>query len=58
MQSLSRKEYLEDNAFIEYFYSTLKKEEVYQATYVIFEQARISLFHYIGGGYNRKQLHR
>ena len=31
------------------FYPALKKEEVYQKTYVTFEQARIALFQYIEG---------
>ena len=36
----------------------LKKEEVYQTTYVTFEQAIISLFQYIGGWYNPKPIHK
>lgn len=39
------------------FHATLKKEEVYQTTYHTFEQARIALFQYIEGWYNRKRMH-
>ena len=42
---------------IESFHATLKKEEVYQTTYVTFEQARMALFQYIEGWYNRKRIH-
>ena len=47
IQSFSRKGCSYDNACIESFHTTLKKEEVYQITYVIFEQSRITLFQYI-----------
>ena len=57
IQSFSRKGCPYDNACIESFHATLKKEEVYQTTYVTFEQARISLFQYIEGWYNRKRIH-
>ena len=56
IQSFSRKGCPYDNACIESFHATLKKEEVYQTTYVTFEQARISLFQYIEGWYNRKRI--
>ena len=49
IQSFSRKGYPYDNACIESFHATLKKEEVYQTTYVTFEQARLALFQYIEG---------
>ena len=57
IQSFSRKGCPYDNACIESFHATLKKEEVYQTTYVTFEQARIALFQYIEGWYNRKRMH-
>ncbi len=57
IQSFSRKGCPYDNACIESFHATLKKEEVYQTTYVTFEQARLALFQYIEGWYNRKRMH-
>lgn len=57
VQSFSRKGCPYDNACIESFHATLKKEEVYQTTYLTFEQARIALFQYIEGWYNRKRIH-
>ena len=57
VQSFSLKACPYDNACIESFHATLKKEEVYQTTYISFEQARISLFQYIEGWYNRKRIH-
>ena len=56
-QSFSRKGCPYDNACIESFHATLKKEEVYQTTYRTFEKARIALFQYIEGWYNRKRMH-
>lgn len=56
-QSFSRKGCPYDNACIESFHATLKKEEVYQTTYIDFEAARLSLFHYIESWYNRKRIH-
>ena len=56
-RSYSHSGYPYDNACIESFHATLKKEEVYQTTYVTFEQARIALFQYIEGWYNRKRMH-
>lgn len=46
-----------DNACIESFHATLKKEEVYRTRYDGFETARIALFKYIEGWYNRKHIH-
>ena len=57
IQSFSRKGCPYDNACIESFHATLKKEEVYQTTYVTFEQARLALFQYIEGWYNCKRMH-
>ena len=57
VQSFSRKGCPYDNACIQSFHTTLKKEEVYQSTYFTFEQARMALFQYIEGWYNRKRIH-
>ena len=56
-QSFSRKGGPYDNACIESFHATLKKEEVYQTTYRAFEQAKIALLQYIDDWYNRKRMH-
>ena len=55
--SFSRKGCPYDNACIESFHATLKKEEVYRTRYEGFEAARIALFKYIEGWYNRKRIH-
>ena len=55
--SYSRKGCPYDNACIESFHATLKKEEVYRTRYVNFEVARVALFRYIEGWYNRKRIH-
>jgi len=55
--SFSRKGCPYDNACIESFHATLKKEEVYRTQYDSFETARIALFKYIEGWYNRKRIH-
>lgn len=55
--SFSRKGCPYDNACIESFHATLKKEEVYRTKYDSFETARIALFQYIEGWYNRQRIH-
>lgn len=55
--SFSRKGCPYDNACIESFHATLKKEEVYQTNYIDFEEARLSLFQYIESWYNRTRIH-
>jgi transposase InsO family protein len=55
--SYSRKGTPYDNAGIESFHSIIKKEEVYVSKYQTFEQARIRLFQYIEGWYNRVRIH-
>lgn len=45
-----------DYVCIESFHATLKKEEVYRIRYASFETARIALFKYIEGWYNRKHI--
>lgn len=57
VHSFSRKGCPYDNACIESFHATLKKEEVYHTTYQNFETARLALFQYIEGWYNRKRIH-
>lgn len=56
-QSFSRKGCPYDNACIESFHAILKKEEVHQVRYLDYETARIALFRYIEGWYNRKRIH-
>ncbi len=46
-----------DNAHIESFFATLKKELVYQRTFATREEARLAVFEYIEGFYNRQRLH-
>lgn len=46
-----------DNAPMESFHASLKKEEVYLRHYKSFEDANISLFDYIEGFYNRNRIH-
>lgn len=46
-----------DNAYIESFFATLKKELVYQSTFATREEARLAVFEFIEGYYNRWRLH-
>lgn len=55
--SFSRKGCPYDNACIESFHAILKKEEVHHVTYLNFESAKIALFQYIEGWYNRRRIH-
>jgi transposase InsO family protein len=55
--SFSKKGCPYDNACIESFHAILKKEEVYQTTYLTFEHAKQRLFSYIEGFYNRRRMH-
>ena len=57
IQSFSKKDCLYDNACIESFHSSIKKEEIYRNTYRTFEEANIAIFKYIEGWYNRKRIH-
>ncbi len=56
-QSFSKKGCPYDNACIESFHASLKKEEVYTRKYLDFNEARLAIFQYIEGWYNRKILH-
>jgi putative transposase len=46
-----------DNAFIESFWATLKKELVHQTTFATREEARSAIFEFIEVFYNRYRLH-
>jgi putative transposase len=56
-QSMSRRANCWDNAPAESFFSTLKVERIYQRHYLTKEQARVDIFHYIEGFYNRQRIH-
>ena len=47
IQSFSKKGCPYDNACIESFHSSIKKEEIYRNTYRTFEEANIAIFKYI-----------
>lgn len=55
--SMSRRGNCWDNAVVESFFATLKKEEVHREEYRTHEQAKASLFYYIEVFYNRKRRH-
>jgi putative transposase len=55
--SMSRKGDCWDNAAMESFFSTLKRELVHRETYATREEASRSLFEYIEVFYNRRRLH-
>ena len=57
IQSFSKKGCPYDNACIESFHSSIKKEEIYRNTYRTFEEANMAIFKYIEGWYNRKRIH-
>ena len=46
-----------DNACMESFHAILKKEEVNHVQYLDFNAAKVELFKYIEGWYNRKRIH-
>lgn len=56
-QSFSRKGCPYDNACIESFHAILKKEEIHHVHYIDYKTAKIALFQYIEGWYNRKRIH-
>ncbi len=56
-QSFSRKGCPYDNACIESFHAILKKEEIHNVRYVDYQSAKLALFQYIEGWYNRKRIH-
>ena len=55
--SMSRRGNCWDNAVVESFFATLKKEEVHREHYLTRELAKASLFFYIEVFYNRKRRH-
>lgn len=55
--SMSRTGNCYDNAAMESFFSTLKREEVYQRTYATHAEARAAIFQYIEVFYNRQRRH-
>lgn len=57
VQSMSNKGRPLDNAPMESFYKTLKRELIYSSRYQDLVQARQSLFEYIEVYYNRKRMH-
>jgi len=57
VQSMSRKGNCYDNAAMESFFATLKRERVYHEHYYTHAQARASVFEYIEVFYNRKRRH-
>jgi transposase InsO family protein len=57
LQSMSRKADCWDNAVAESFFAILKRELVYHETYRTRQEARLSVFEYIEGWYNRRRRH-
>jgi putative transposase len=55
--SMSRKGDCWDNAAIESFFSTLKRERVYRRQYATRDQARADVFDYIERFYNPRRRH-
>lgn len=55
--SMSRKGDCYDNAMIESFWSTLKREHVNRRRYATRAQAKTSIFEWIEGWYNRRRSH-
>ena len=55
--SYNRKGTPYDNAGIESFHASLKKEEVYTTSYADFDEANQALFAYIEDFYNRNRIH-
>lgn len=54
---LTRKGCPYDNACIESFHAILKKEEVNHVQYLDYHSAKLAIFEYIEGWYNRKRIH-
>jgi transposase InsO family protein len=56
-QSMGAKATCYDNAVLESFFSTLKKELIYREKYLNLEDLQMSLFEYIEIFYNRERKH-
>jgi putative transposase len=54
---MSRRGNCYDNAFMESFFSTLKRELVHGERYRTREEARLSIFEYVEVFYNRMRKH-
>ena len=54
---MSRSGNVWDNAAMESFFGTLKKELIYHQDYATLEEARRSIFEYIECWYNRRRRH-
>jgi transposase InsO family protein len=57
LQSMRRKGNCWDNAAAESFFKMLKTESVYHANYQTRKQARLAIFEYIEGWYNKRRRH-
>ena len=57
VRSMSRRGNAYDNAAMESFFASLKKERVRRQVYRTIQEARADLFDYIEGFYNRKRRH-
>lgn len=57
VQSMSRKGNCWDNAVAESFFKTMKTEMVYHCKFATRQEARLAVFEYIEGFYNRKRRH-
>jgi putative transposase len=56
-QSMSRRGNCLDNAPMESFFASLKKEHVHHARFRTREEAKAAVFHYVEVFYNRQRLH-
>ncbi|WP_124050840.1 IS3 family transposase [Priestia endophytica] len=56
-QSFSQKGCPYDNTCMESFHAILKKEEVYHTQYTNYSSAKLALFQFIEGWYNRSRIH-
>ncbi|RDV11844.1 hypothetical protein DXT99_23975 [Pontibacter diazotrophicus] len=57
VQSMSRKGNCWDNAVAESFFKTMKTEMVYHHKFTTMAEAKLAVFEYIEGWYNRKRKH-
>jgi len=57
LQSMSRKGNCWDNSVAESFFKTLKTELIYHTDYSTKQQAKLAIFEYIEGWYNKKRRH-